>query len=195
MWDIVTALILKKKKSPRWTGWKHSAGTVSSLLWPLHHGDLLPHHANIPYRLSPTPPSHPISLSTPQTSELIRALQELENAASGDSVLRQRISSLPAEVQDASLLHRITGGRCSAVIFFFFLSLGYSPVLPRQTPVAWSTRSRQIFCDHFNLLKASTLRPFEGIAVQCEWVERGDPYWPLMLSADPAPSCLSCPFR
>ncbi|XP_075872301.1 regulation of nuclear pre-mRNA domain-containing protein 1A-like isoform X1 [Nelusetta ayraudi] len=44
----------------------------------------------------------------PQTSELIRALQELENAASGDSVLRQRISSLPAEVQDASLLHRIT---------------------------------------------------------------------------------------
>lgn len=47
----------------------------------------------------------------PQTAELIRALQELENAASGDSVLRQRISSLPAEVQDTSLLHRITGGR------------------------------------------------------------------------------------
>ncbi|XP_054620146.1 regulation of nuclear pre-mRNA domain-containing protein 1A-like isoform X2 [Dunckerocampus dactyliophorus] len=44
----------------------------------------------------------------PQTSELIRALQELENATSGDSLLRQRISSLPAEVQDASLLHRIT---------------------------------------------------------------------------------------
>ncbi|XP_018605837.1 regulation of nuclear pre-mRNA domain-containing protein 1A-like isoform X1 [Scleropages formosus] len=44
----------------------------------------------------------------PQTAELIRALQELENAASGDSVLRQRISSLPPEVQDTSLLHRIT---------------------------------------------------------------------------------------
>ncbi|XP_061753112.1 regulation of nuclear pre-mRNA domain-containing protein 1A-like isoform X2 [Nerophis ophidion] len=44
----------------------------------------------------------------PQTAELIRALQELENATSGDSLLRQRISSLPAEVQDASLLHRIT---------------------------------------------------------------------------------------
>ncbi|XP_054462522.1 regulation of nuclear pre-mRNA domain-containing protein 1A-like [Anoplopoma fimbria] len=44
----------------------------------------------------------------PQTAELIRALQELENAASGDSVLRQRISSLPAEVQDTSLLQRIT---------------------------------------------------------------------------------------
>lgn len=46
-----------------------------------------------------------------QTAELIQALQELENAASSDSVLRQRISSLPAEVQDTSLLHRITGRR------------------------------------------------------------------------------------
>ncbi|XP_012688801.2 regulation of nuclear pre-mRNA domain-containing protein 1A isoform X1 [Clupea harengus] len=44
----------------------------------------------------------------PQTAELIRALQELENAASHDSALRQRISALPAEVQDTSLLHRIT---------------------------------------------------------------------------------------
>ncbi|XP_054909600.1 regulation of nuclear pre-mRNA domain-containing protein 1A-like [Poeciliopsis prolifica] len=44
----------------------------------------------------------------PQTADLIRALQELENAAHSDSVLRQRISSLPAEVQDTSLLHRIT---------------------------------------------------------------------------------------
>lgn len=48
------------------------------------------------------------SLSS-QTAELIRALQELENAASSDSALRQRISSLPAEVQDTSLLHKITG--------------------------------------------------------------------------------------
>ncbi|XP_015227793.1 regulation of nuclear pre-mRNA domain-containing protein 1A-like [Cyprinodon tularosa] len=44
----------------------------------------------------------------PQTAELIRALQELENAASSDLVLRQRISALPAEVQDTALLHRIT---------------------------------------------------------------------------------------
>ncbi|XP_051991972.1 regulation of nuclear pre-mRNA domain-containing protein 1A-like [Xyrauchen texanus] len=44
----------------------------------------------------------------PQTSELIRALQELENAASSDAVLRQRISALPPEVQDTSLLHKIT---------------------------------------------------------------------------------------
>ncbi|CAG10000.1 unnamed protein product [Tetraodon nigroviridis] len=44
----------------------------------------------------------------PQTAELIRALQELENAASSDSALRQRISSLPAEVHDTSLLQKIT---------------------------------------------------------------------------------------
>ncbi|XP_062343190.1 regulation of nuclear pre-mRNA domain-containing protein 1A-like [Osmerus eperlanus] len=44
----------------------------------------------------------------PQTVDLIRALQELENTASGDSALRQRISALPAEVQDTSLLHRVT---------------------------------------------------------------------------------------
>ncbi|MCJ8746368.1 hypothetical protein PDJAM_G00141070 [Pangasius djambal] len=44
----------------------------------------------------------------PQTADLIRALQELENAASSDSALRQRISALPPEVQDSALLHRIT---------------------------------------------------------------------------------------
>ncbi|KAL6457121.1 hypothetical protein MHYP_G00340840 [Metynnis hypsauchen] len=44
----------------------------------------------------------------PQTAELIRALQELENAASSDSALRQRIAALPPEVQDSSLLHRVT---------------------------------------------------------------------------------------
>uniref|UniRef100_A0A672PPP4 Regulation of nuclear pre-mRNA domain containing 1A n=1 Tax=Sinocyclocheilus grahami TaxID=75366 RepID=A0A672PPP4_SINGR len=45
----------------------------------------------------------------PQTADLIRALQELENAASSDAALRQRISALPPEVQDTSLLHRVTG--------------------------------------------------------------------------------------
>ncbi|XP_048367635.1 regulation of nuclear pre-mRNA domain-containing protein 1A isoform X2 [Sphaerodactylus townsendi] len=44
----------------------------------------------------------------PQTTDLIRALQELENAASGDAAVHQRIASLPVEVQDASLLDRIT---------------------------------------------------------------------------------------
>ncbi|XP_059365460.1 probable proton-coupled zinc antiporter SLC30A4 isoform X2 [Carassius carassius] len=44
----------------------------------------------------------------PQTANLIRALQELENEASSDAALRQRISALPPEVQDTSLLHKVT---------------------------------------------------------------------------------------
>ncbi|KAM4029025.1 regulation of nuclear pre-mRNA domain-containing protein 1A isoform 2-T2 [Anomaloglossus baeobatrachus] len=44
----------------------------------------------------------------PQTTDLIHALQELENAASGDAAVHQRIGSLPVEVQDVSLLDKIT---------------------------------------------------------------------------------------
>ncbi|KAL7976909.1 hypothetical protein Chor_008858 [Crotalus horridus] len=40
--------------------------------------------------------------------DLIRALQELENATSGDAAVHQRIASIPLEVQDATLLNRIT---------------------------------------------------------------------------------------
>ncbi|XP_064420541.1 regulation of nuclear pre-mRNA domain-containing protein 1B isoform X2 [Latimeria chalumnae] len=42
------------------------------------------------------------------TEELIKALQDLENAASGDAMVRQKIASLPQEVQDVSLLEKIT---------------------------------------------------------------------------------------
>ncbi|MBN3271194.1 RPR1B protein, partial [Polyodon spathula] len=42
------------------------------------------------------------------TEELIKALQDLENAASGDAAVRQKIASLPQEVQDVSLLEKIT---------------------------------------------------------------------------------------
>ncbi|MBN3314641.1 RPR1B protein, partial [Atractosteus spatula] len=56
----------------------------------------------------------------PQAAELIKALQELENAASGDATVRQRISSLPLEVQDVALLDRITdkesGDRLSKMV-------------------------------------------------------------------------------
>lgn len=38
---------------------------------------------------------------------LIKAMQELENAASGDSVVREKIASLPPEVSDTSLLDKI----------------------------------------------------------------------------------------
>lgn len=44
-----------------------------------------------------------------QTQDLIKSLQELENAASGDAAVRQKIASLPPEVQDVSLLDKITG--------------------------------------------------------------------------------------
>lgn len=40
----------------------------------------------------------------------MKALQDLENAASGDAAVRQKIASLPQEVQDVSLLEKITGG-------------------------------------------------------------------------------------
>lgn len=39
----------------------------------------------------------------------MKALQDLENAASGDAAVRQKIASLPQEVQDVSLLEKITG--------------------------------------------------------------------------------------
>lgn len=41
----------------------------------------------------------------------MKALQDLENAASGDAAVRQKIASLPQEVQDVSLLEKITGSR------------------------------------------------------------------------------------
>ncbi|XP_078395631.1 regulation of nuclear pre-mRNA domain-containing protein 1A-like isoform X2 [Cetorhinus maximus] len=43
----------------------------------------------------------------PETEDLIKSLQELENAASGDAAVRQKIASLPPEVQDVSLLDKI----------------------------------------------------------------------------------------
>lgn len=39
----------------------------------------------------------------------MKALQDLESAASGDASVRQKIASLPQEVQDVSLLEKITG--------------------------------------------------------------------------------------
>ncbi|KAK2094448.1 hypothetical protein P7K49_028186 [Saguinus oedipus] len=42
------------------------------------------------------------------TLDLVRALQDLENAASGDAAVHQRIASLPVEVQEVSLLDKIT---------------------------------------------------------------------------------------
>uniref|UniRef100_T1J2C0 CID domain-containing protein n=1 Tax=Strigamia maritima TaxID=126957 RepID=T1J2C0_STRMM len=43
----------------------------------------------------------------PDPEDLIRALLELENSASSDAAVREKIASLPAEVSDISLLERI----------------------------------------------------------------------------------------
>ncbi|XP_026581021.1 regulation of nuclear pre-mRNA domain-containing protein 1B-like, partial [Pseudonaja textilis] len=51
---------------------------------------------------------HLVSVSPGQAEDLIKALQDLENAASGDATVRQKIASLPQEVQDVSLLEKIT---------------------------------------------------------------------------------------
>ncbi|MCJ8742037.1 hypothetical protein PDJAM_G00077560 [Pangasius djambal] len=59
------------------------------------------------YRAQYSP--HETDTTGPQlTEELVKALQDLENAASGDATVRQKIASLPQEVQDVSLLEKIT---------------------------------------------------------------------------------------
>ena len=40
---------------------------------------------------------------------LIRGLQELENSASSDAVVRERIAALPPEVSDITLLNKLKG--------------------------------------------------------------------------------------
>ncbi|XP_056129740.1 regulation of nuclear pre-mRNA domain-containing protein 1B isoform X2 [Lampris incognitus] len=57
---------------------------------------------------SHTSPRSTDATATQLTEELVKALQDLENAASGDAAVRQKIASLPQEVQDVSLLEKIT---------------------------------------------------------------------------------------
>ena len=40
---------------------------------------------------------------------LVKALRELENAASSDATVREKIAKLPPEVQDISMLEKIQG--------------------------------------------------------------------------------------
>lgn len=59
------------------------------------------------YRVQYSP--HETDTTGPQqTEDLVKALQDLENAASGDAAVRQKIASLPQEVQDVSMLEKIT---------------------------------------------------------------------------------------
>ena len=50
-----------------------------------------------------------IASDAPEPEELIESLQNLENAASSDGVVRGRIAQLPPEVSDVSLLSSISG--------------------------------------------------------------------------------------
>lgn len=45
----------------------------------------------------------------PEPEELIRALQDLENSASSDATVRERIANLPPAVSEVSLLSKLEG--------------------------------------------------------------------------------------
>jgi regulator of Ty1 transposition protein 103 len=55
--------------------------------------------------LSPKLPAN----DAPEPEELVKALQTLENAASSDGIVRKKITELPPEVSDVSLLSKISG--------------------------------------------------------------------------------------
>ena len=44
-----------------------------------------------------------------QPEDLVKVLQDLENAASSDAAVRERIAALPPEVSDVSLLDKLRG--------------------------------------------------------------------------------------
>lgn len=60
------------------------------------------------------------TMEPPDPEDLIKALMELENSASQDAAVREKIANLPAEVQDVSLLEKIedkeTGDRLSKIV-------------------------------------------------------------------------------
>jgi len=54
----------------------------------------------------------------PSAEELVKALSDLENSASSDAAVRERIAALPPEVSDVSLLEKLTGNFVTAKILF-----------------------------------------------------------------------------
>ena len=55
----------------------------------------------------------------PSAEELVKALSDLENSASSDAAVRERIAALPPEVSDVSLLEKLTGYFMTARTLFF----------------------------------------------------------------------------
>ena len=48
-------------------------------------------------------------VSPRKPDEIIQALNDMDNSASSDAVVREKIAKLPPEVQDVSLLDKIQG--------------------------------------------------------------------------------------
>ena len=103
--------------------------------------------------LSPkAPPSDP-----PEPEELIKALQDLENAASSDGTVREKIAQLPADVSDVALISNILG-KYSWDIFFMVKYVKWNCInrpKPSQhvwSPSEWSSRA------HYKLQRKTPAR-------------------------------------
>merc|ERR1712016_138976 len=66
--------------------------------------------------LSPRQGGSPGSGDPPEPEELIKALQELENSASSDATLREKIAKLPPAVSEQAKLSSITTSQEAEVL-------------------------------------------------------------------------------
>ena len=61
--------------------------------------------------LSHSPPSEVPAGDAPEPEELIKAIQELENSASSDAIVREKIARLPPEVSEIGHLEKLQSAR------------------------------------------------------------------------------------
>lgn len=112
MTTTIEATLLLATQIPRQLSWWRCQCLIQIMLkwWYFWLASLLISYYCFPHFLFfPLSPVFKHTLAHAQTEELVKALQDLENAASGDAAVRQKIASLPQEVQDVSLLEKITG--------------------------------------------------------------------------------------
>lgn len=74
----------------------------------------------------------------PEPEELIKALQEFENAASSDENVRERIAKMPSDISDASSVSRIQGTTKKNILFLTEVKI-YHIWLYRPSP-SWRSR-------------------------------------------------------
>ena len=94
----------------------------------------------------------------PSAEELVKALSDLENSASSDAAVRERIAALPPEVSDVSLLEKLTGDfvitgifYCNIALFFYMVT-----VLPGVVTCQWNDQT--LNCDR--QLRGFDCQPF-----------------------------------